>query len=73
MELQGDPRSWGMGGEWDWGTGGKRTTETLSGFCWGSRFGLINIPIAAAVKMSLVHIIWQRMLSVTKFIDCLSI
>lgn len=55
------------------GTGGKRTTETSSGFCWGLGYGLINIPVAAAVKVSFVCILWQRMLSVTKFIDCLSI
>lgn len=34
-----------LGGERDWGAEGERITETLSGFCWGLCYGLINIPL----------------------------
>lgn len=64
-----------------WGTAplgdrGERSTETLSGFCWGLGYALITSP--AAVKVSFVCTLWQWILSVKKkikkkFIDCLSI
>lgn len=53
--------------------GGGKNHRDIKWILLGVRLWPHNIPFAAAVKVSFVRIHWQGMLSVTKFIDCLSI